>query len=64
MKTALHIFAGYVIAFIALWLIGGFIAMDWDYRNWHPVGRLAVAWFAAWLAFAVGIISVMDRSCR
>jgi hypothetical protein len=64
MKTTLHIFVGHAIAVIALWLIGGFIAMDWDFRNWHPVGRFAVAWFASFLAFAGVIISDIDRSYR
>jgi hypothetical protein len=43
MKTALYLLAGYAVAFIALWLMGGFIAMDWDVRNWDTGGRYMVA---------------------
>jgi hypothetical protein len=43
MKTAIYLFAGYAVAFIALWLIGGFIATNWDVRNWDAGGRYLVA---------------------
>jgi hypothetical protein len=46
MKTALYLFAGYAVAFIAMWLIGGFVLLDWDVRNWSNGGRFTVAWLS------------------
>jgi hypothetical protein len=43
MKTAIYCLAGYAAAFIALWLLAGFIVMDWDVRNWDTGGRYLVA---------------------
>jgi hypothetical protein len=43
MKTALYLLAGYAVAFIALWLLAGFIVMDWDVRNWDTGGRYLIS---------------------
>lgn len=46
MKTVLYLFAGYALAFVAIWFLAGFIVLDWDVRNWSNEGRFTVAWLS------------------
>jgi hypothetical protein len=43
---ALHAIGGYLFAGLVLWLVGGFVAMDWDVRDWSEGGRLSLAYLS------------------
>ncbi len=37
---------GYAIAFALCWLLGGFVVLDWDVRNWDNFGRFTLIYLA------------------
>lgn len=46
---------GYVGVCLAIWLLGGFIVMNWDVRTWEAAGR----YFAVWLSLMGGVVVVI-----